>query len=368
MAPEPSTLDLPDAPATSPTATGAPGATPEASDPLDALASPALTSADLPDAPAEDDPDAAPEGAVVADAEPEAEGVEEVPPVDGQPDVPAVEFDIAVPLPSAEGKRSGTLEFSFPTQEARDTVQFHVKRSLELDAAKADAEAGLTAKATLDHLERSPETAMYQLEAFKPEAATAYVKNWASRNPIEAAKLVLDLGFIVQDPWNDGSGTNSAERALADKTALAKMQQQDRMRQDREAYTQSTVKTRQEREGIAGVQAVMATVPGDPQSAQHRFLANELAGIAAAHLTKFPQATRGEIAALPDVTTLVTEFQSLVPKVAAAKVATPKDALGRFRQQTATAHAAKRLAPGQSRIPALRAEKFKRGTTLDDLP
>ena len=365
MAPEQSTLDLPDAPAISPAATGTPGATPDASDPLDALSSPALTSADLPDAPDGDDPEAAPDGAIVPDAE---EPPEEIPPVEGQPEVPAVEFDIAVPLPSAEGKRSGTLEFSFPTQEARDTVQFHVKRSLELDAAKADAEAGLTAKATLDHLERSPETAMYQLEAFKPEAATAYVKNWASRNPIEAAKLVLELGFIVQDPWNDGSGTNSAERALADKTALAKMQQQDRMRQDREAYTQSTVKTRQEREGIAGVSAVMATVPGDPQSAQHRFLANELAGIAAAHLTKFPQATRGEIAALPDVTKLVTDFQSLVPKVVAVKAAPAQDALGRFRAQTATAQAAKRLAPGQSRIPALRAEKFKRGTTLDDLP
>lgn len=370
MAPEQSTLDLASAPATSPAATTTPGATPADTDPLDALTDPTLASDDIPAVAEPADLDAAPDGALTPDAD-ETPATEDAP--EGTEETPetteaAPEFDIAVPLPAAEGKRSGTLEFSFPTQEARDTVQFHVKRSLELDAVKADAEAGLTAKAALDHLEQSPETAMFQLEAFKPEAAAAYVKNWASRNPIEAAKMVLGLGFVVQDPWNDGTG-NSAERALADKTALAKMQQDERMRKDRETFTQTFTQTRQQREGVAAVQAVMATVPGDPQSAQHRFLANELASLAAAHLTANPHATRADLASLPAVTQLVQSFQSLTPKaVVATPAAPPKDAKGRFRQQAQTAQTARRLAPGQSRIPALRAEKFKRGTTLDDLP
>lgn len=353
----------PNAPATSPAASDAPGG-----DDQDLFTSAAPDVGGDPDsAPATDPPPEEPPTEPTPEGE-DTEPTEEVTPSDPVPPAtPAPEFDITIPLPAQEGKRSGTLALAFPTQEARDTIQFHVKRSQDYDAVAADAEAGITARATLAHVESAPDQAMYVLEQIKPEAAKAYVENWMQRNPIAAAVAVRDLlGYSVEEAGN--------EARLTDRAELAKLKAAEALRVSQSAYGQTLAQQRQQQVGSAAIRALAATAHIDLQSPEGDYVAKQLATAFAQHLTTTPTATRADLAALPAVRDILNVYQRLVapapsPVKPSKAVTTPAaDPVARMAAQRALADKMGKLAPGQTRIPALRAEKFKRGTTLDDLP
>lgn len=294
-------------------------------------------------------------------------------PAGGAP-APVVEFDIAIPLPGefappqADGRpapstRTGLLDVAFPSQEARDAVAFHVKRSAEYDQLTAAVEAGIEARAALAHLESAPEQAMFQLEQLKPDLARAYVENWMQRNPVAAALTVRDkLGYLVSE-------SDNADR-LTDRAALAQHAAADALREGQTQYQATLARQRFVTAGQQTIRAVSQGAGIDLQSRAGQFVAQQLATAFEQHFTQHPQASRTELAGLPVVQDILNDYQRLVgaPVATHATVAAPVKGAARFTQQAQAAQAARRLAPGQTRIPALRAEKFKRGTTLDDLP
>ena len=310
-----------------------------------------------------------------AEASPEAgDEVASTPPA---ANAPAPEFDIAIPLPGefaprnpdgtpTTNNRMGTLDIAFPTQEARDAIAFHVKRSSEFDAVVAEAQAGVEARAALTHLNTAPDRAMYQLEQVKPDAAKAYVENWMQRNPVAAAVAVRDLlGYAVEDNGN-------ADR-LTDKAELAKLKANEALREGQASYQQTVAREQYVAAGRDTIRTLAVTAGIDLQSRAGQYVAQQLAAAFDQHFPQHPSASKADLAALPVVRDILNDYQRLVgtPATPPAKAAVkPAAATGpaKFAQQAQAAKQAQRLAPGQTRIAALRAEKFKRGTTLDDLP
>lgn len=224
-APAPTAQDAPapaSAPATIPAPT--PAGLPDLRDP-GSFAALLGTDAPAEAPPATDDPAATSDA--VADDAPAPEPTE----ADAAPE-PAPTFKVPVPLPNGNGENgptnAGTLELDLPTQEAADTLRYHLKQSARaqrLDGRLREASADT---ATVDFLEQSPAEGMLWIAQQHPEAGDRFLDTMVRAHPDKVVAALTQMGLQVSvDPAKEETILARAELARRDaKDAVAKGQTQ----------------------------------------------------------------------------------------------------------------------------------------------
>lgn len=172
--------------------------------------------------------EAAPETEAEPAAEPEAEE-------------PAPTFSVSVPLPNGTGENgttnAGLLDIVLPSQEAADTLRFHVKRSERYGRLEQQVERAQADSATVDFLSTNPIEGMLWMGEKFPQASENFLRTQLKANPEKAATWLQEMGFDVQiAPEN--------VRAVQAEAKLAALEAKQGVAEGQQKFTGETAKQR----------------------------------------------------------------------------------------------------------------------------
>lgn len=180
--------------------------------------------------------------------EPVAEATEPVaeeaaPETEAEPDAeePAPTFSVSVPLPNGTGENgttnAGLLDIVLPSQEAADTLRFHVKRSERYGRLEQQVERAQADSATVDFLSTNPIEGMLWMGEKFPQASENFLRTQLKANPEKAATWLQEMGFDVQiAPEN--------VRAVQAEAKLAALEAKQGVAEGQQKFTGETAKQR----------------------------------------------------------------------------------------------------------------------------
>lgn len=113
------------------------------------------------------------------------------------------EFSLDIPTLNADGSKgprgSGVLRLDGLPQEFRDTIQSHVKRSLQLDSVQQRLGQARELETVARFYQRDPLNAMRLVAVEKPELADTFVQGWMLQHPKAAKALIKTLKIDSTD-------------------------------------------------------------------------------------------------------------------------------------------------------------------------
>lgn len=132
-----------------------------------------------------------------------AEGDDDDVPDAGKSKAKAPLFDVEIPTLNADGSKgprgTGVLLLEGLPQEFRDTIQSHVKRSMQLDGALQRLEQARELETAARFYQRDPLNAMRLVAVEKPELAHTFVESWIRQNPKATKALYKALKLDTAD-------------------------------------------------------------------------------------------------------------------------------------------------------------------------
>jgi len=215
-----------------------------------------------------DAPDPAPEPDIPEPTDPEA-SAEDAPAQ--EPAAEAPQFTVTIPLPNGNGENgptnAGVLDIALPTQEAADTLRYHLKQSAKAQRLEARLTATQSDVATVDFLEQHPADGLLWMAQQHPEAGNTFLEHWMRANPERAVAALQTLGFqVTTDQYN--------ERAIMAEAKLAKAEMAERVRTGQAAF-QTQMSTQQYRAQAMDVVEELATTAGlQPGTDDHAVFAD----------------------------------------------------------------------------------------------
>lgn len=268
---------------------------------------PAPTPEPVPEAVADATPEVAAEA--VESTEPAAEGAEAV----AEP-APTT-FKVQIPLPNGTGENgptnAGLLDIDFPTQEAADTIRFHVKQSQQVPRLRERLAGLRTDQATVDFLTDHPAEGMMWMAQTNPDAAAEFLGTFIRANASSAAQTLADLGYQVSVP-------QGLDRTLKLESDLAQRDARDKVAQG-QAQFQAAQKLTEFRESAQEVVHDLITAAGIAKEGEDYAV---FATRASARLADLYKAKQGNVTTTDMLTTLQPLVAALV-KPASATTPTP---------------------------------------------
>jgi hypothetical protein len=129
-------------------------------------------------------------------------------------------FSLHIPTLNADGSRgprgAGVLQLDGLPQEYRDTIQSHVKRSLQLDSVQQRLTEARELETVARFYQRDPLNAMRLVAVEKPELANTFVSAWMSQHPKATKALFKTLKLDTGDEEKLELQGQLAERKMID--------------------------------------------------------------------------------------------------------------------------------------------------------
>lgn len=347
-----------------------PDADPTAEEPEeDPNAEPEVFNPEPIDAPS--DPLAVPEGEELGEEETTDEPVEEEKPK-------AKLFTVEVPTPHQEGteftdpvtgerttrppKGAGVLQIPNLTQEAADTLRFHLKRSEKLPKLEERLAQENEDTATVDFIRQRPEEAIHLITAKQPAIAEGFAVNWMRRNPDAALKALRTLELLPADAIDM---LDQAERELDPKAKRNRKLEADAAQREADDKV---------KEGIRGVQLSVAERRFADRSVESiqdiastlKLQGEDLKDFVHLASSKLQDAFAGNPSMSP--TQMTALLQPIVRRFASIpqKPDPTPDPAALMKRKADLANKHKRLGSGRSPIAPAGVVKLKPGATLDD--
>jgi len=218
-----------------------------------------LTPTDTPDPATDPATDTPTEG-----AEPEAPAAE-------TPAEEPVTYQVTIPLPNGNGENgptnAGTLDVALPTQEAADTLRYHLKQSAKAQRLESRVQATQQDVATVDFLEQHPTEGLFWMAEQHPDAGHAFLESWMKAHPERAVAALQTLGFqVTTDQYN--------ERAIMAEAKLAQREMAERVRSGQTAFQTQMTTQAFRAQAMDAVEELASTVGLQPGTDDHAVFAD----------------------------------------------------------------------------------------------
>lgn len=289
---------------------------------------------------------------------------EPTPPAEPVSTVHAVEFV----LPNGDGENgttnAGKFVLEVNSQEAADGLRYHLKQSARAQGLEKKLDQHQTDVATMRFMRERPVDGMLLIAEQVPQAGVQFAQTWMAANPMEAAKELQKLGFQVG--YQPDVDPTVAERLIAAEARAAALTQQNRVRDGRQAFEQTSQTQRFGDTAIDVVRELAGTLGLAEGQDEHLLFATAASEKLARLANTSPNATSAEMTlALKDLAATYAAVQVRKASASARVADQPRDPAGQFQKLAAKNEKFAKVGGGQTVVSALSATKLPPGTTME---